>query len=62
MKNQFHLHITCKNHMTMIVAMATIQKTITSIENMKNNDNQINDSDRKSYDNNKFKQKQKHDM
>jgi hypothetical protein len=48
--------------MTMIVAMATIQKTITSIENMKNNDNQINDSDRKSYDNNKFKQKQKHDM
>ncbi len=62
MKNQFHLHVTCKKHMTMIMAMATIQKTIISIENVKNNYNRINDSDRKSYDNNKSKQKQKHDM
>ncbi len=46
----------------MIMAMATIQKTIISIENVKNNYNRINDSDRKSYDNNKSKQKQKHDM
>jgi len=62
MKNQFHLHITCKNHMTMIVVVATIQKTIIAIKNIKNNDNRINDSGRKSYDNNKSKQKQKHDM
>jgi hypothetical protein len=48
--------------MTMIVAMATIQKTITSIENTKNNDNWINDSGRKSNDNNKSKERQKHDM
>ncbi len=46
----------------MIVVVATIQKTITSIENEKNNDNWINDSGGKSNDNNKSKERQKHDL
>jgi hypothetical protein len=48
--------------MTMIMVVATIQKTITSIKNAKNNNNRINDSGRKSNGNNKSKERQKHDM